>query len=90
MQKNQKKEDAPKEGKDGTYDVYVKSDSDSEHSHDRVDKNGNLLDNYHDSMINRLFNISEEELSNMIYLSNEHCIVEIEKELKAKTKIRRR
>lgn len=76
--------------KDGTFDVYVESDSKSGHSHDHIDKNGNLLDNYHDSMISRFCEISEEELSNITYLSNEQCIIEIEKDLKAKTKIRRR
>lgn len=33
---------------DGTSDVYVASDSPKGHSHDRIDSNGNLLDNYHD------------------------------------------
>jgi len=79
-----------RERKDGTYDVYVKSDSESGHSHDHIDKDGNLLDNYHDSMINRFFNISEEELNNTINLSNEQCIIEIQKDLKVKAKIKRK
>ncbi len=79
-----------RERKDGTYDAYVESDSESGHSHDHIDKYGNLLDNYHDSIINRLYRISEEELSNITYLSNEQCIIEIKKDLKAKTKIKRR
>ena len=79
-----------RERKDGTYDVYVESDSESGHSHDHIDKDGNLLDNYHDIMVNRLFAISEEELNNITYSSNEQCIMEVEKDLKAKTKIRRR
>ena len=33
---------------DGTYDVYIESDSEKEHSHDRIDADGNLLDQYHD------------------------------------------
>ena len=40
-------------------------------------------------MINRLYRISEEELSNITYLSNEQCIIEIEKNIKAKAKIKR-
>ena len=41
------------EGNDGnyTYDVYVKSDSPKGHSHDRIDSNGNLLNNYHDCLL---------------------------------------
>lgn len=79
-----------RERQDGTYDVYVDSDSEKGHSHDHIDKDGNLLDNYHDIMVNRLFAISEEELSNVAYLSNAQCIMEVEKDLKAKTKVRRR
>mgnify|MGYP006926098028 FL=1 len=41
-------------------------------------------------MVNRLFAISEEELSDVAYLSNVQCIMEVEKDLKAKTKVRRR
>lgn len=79
-----------RERQDGTFDVYVKSDSEQGHSHDHIDKDGNLLDNYHDIMVNRLFAISEEELSDVAYLSNVQCIMEVEKDLKAKTKVRRR
>ena len=34
--------------------------------------------------------LNEEELSNVAYLSNAQCIMEVEKDLKAKTKVRRR
>ena len=78
-----------RERKDGTYDVYVESDSEKGHSHDRIDKDGNLLDNYHDCLMNRLFAFSEE-LSDIEYVSNDECIIIVEKDLKAKTKIRRR
>ena len=37
-----------RERMDETYDVYVESDSEKGHSHDRIDKDGNLLNNYHD------------------------------------------
>ncbi len=55
------------ERKDGTYDVYVKSDSERGHSHDHTD----------------------EELSKVNYLSNSQCIMEVEKDLKVKTKVKR-
>lgn len=40
-----------KEGKDWTYDVYVKLDSSKGHSHDRVGLDENLLDKYHDCLL---------------------------------------
>lgn len=40
-----------RERKDGTYDVYVKSDSEKGHSHDHIDSKGNLLDRYHDYLL---------------------------------------
>lgn len=40
-----------REREDGTFDVYVKSDSDKGHSHDHIDSNGNLLDSYHDCLL---------------------------------------
>lgn len=79
-----------RERKDGTYDVYVESDSESGHSHDHIDEDGNLLDNYHDIMVNRLFAIPDAELSDIEYVSNDQCIIIVEKDLKAKTKVRRR
>lgn len=78
-----------RERQDGTFDVYVKSDSERGHSHDHIDKDGNLLDNYHDCLMNRMFAFSEE-LSDIEYVSNDECIIIVEKDLKAKTKIRRR
>lgn len=40
-----------RERDDGTYDVYVKSDSEKGHSHDHIDADGNLLDRYHDCLL---------------------------------------
>ena len=51
------------EGKDGTYDVYVKSDSSKGHSHDRIDSNGNLLDKYHDCLLSVYMMMEQLELS---------------------------
>ena len=51
------------EGKDGTYDVYVKSDSSKGHSHDRIDSDGNLLDKYHDCLLSVYMMMEQLELS---------------------------
>ncbi len=37
-----------RERSDGNYDVYIKSDSESGHSHDLIDSDGNIIENYHD------------------------------------------
>ena len=42
-----------RERQDGTYDVYIKN-GDGDHSHDLIDKDGNLLDSYHDYLIEKL------------------------------------
>ncbi len=47
-----------REREDGTYDVYVESDSDRDHSHDHIDAEGNLLDQYHD-YLQYLYSIRE-------------------------------
>lgn len=52
-----------KEGKDWTYDVYVKLDSSKGHSHDRVDLDENLLDKYHDCLLSIYMMIEQLELS---------------------------
>ena len=51
------------EGKDWTYDVYVKLDSSKWHSHDRVDSDENLLDKYHDCLLSIYMMIEQLELS---------------------------
>lgn len=66
-----------RERSDGTYDVYIKSDSSKGHSHDRVDKDGNLLDNYHDYLLSRLSTLTDEELEYISFASNNECINEI-------------
>lgn len=40
-----------RERKDGTFDVYIKSDSEKGHSHDHIDSEGNILDKYHDCLL---------------------------------------
>lgn len=40
-----------RERKDGSYDVYIKSDSEKGHSHDHIDSKGNILDKYHDCLL---------------------------------------
>lgn len=52
-----------RERNDGTYDVYVKSDSSKGHSHDRIDSNGNLLNNYHDCLLSVYMMMEQLELS---------------------------
>lgn len=52
-----------KEGKDWTYDVYVKLDSSKGHSHDRVDLDENLLDKYHDCLLSIYMMIEQLKLS---------------------------
>lgn len=50
---------------DGYFDVYIRSDSEKEHSHDAIDKDGNFVANYHDYLLDVL---SKEEL---IFLSKQ-------------------
>lgn len=52
-----------KEGKDWTYDVYVKLDSSKGHSHDRVGLDENLLDKYHDCLLSIYMMIEQLEKS---------------------------
>lgn len=46
-----------------TYDVYVKSDLEIGHSHDRIDSDGNLLDKYHDCLLSVYMMMEQLELS---------------------------
>lgn len=78
-----------RERKDGTYDVYTKSDSDKNHSHDHIDKDGNLLDSYHDELVSRLLKITREEISNISYSTTEECIDDIYSMLEQKPKCRK-
>lgn len=52
-----------KEGKDWTYDVYVKLDSSKWHSHDHVGLDKNLLDKYHNCLLSIYMMIEQLELS---------------------------
>lgn len=71
-----------REGRDGTFDVYIQSDSKKGHSHDVVDENGNLLNHYHDTLLSLFSTLSYEELDNVTYATNEDCIKSIQKVLK--------
>lgn len=51
-----------RESTPGTYDVYIKSDSDKGYSHDVIDENGNLIASYHDIICHYLKRLSFEEL----------------------------
>lgn len=66
-----------RERTDGSYDVYVKSDSNKHHSHDRVDKDGNLLENYHDYLLSRLSILTNDELEYVLFASNNDCVKEV-------------
>ena len=75
-----------RERKDGTYDVYVKNEDD-DHSHDRIDKNGNIIANYHDYLVEELSKLDTETLDYISSKSNSECVVEIITMLKqSKTK----
>ncbi len=76
-----------RERKDGTSDVYVKSDSDKYHSHDHIDKDGNLLESYHDYLLSLL---SDDEINFEIFETNEQCVDEISHLLKNKPKTLRK
>lgn len=71
-----------RERKDGNFDVYIQSDSKKEHSHDVVDKDGNLIAHYHDTLISLLSTLTYEDLETISYTSNEDCIKAIQKVLK--------
>ena len=65
-----------RERKDGTYDVYVKND-DGDHSHDRIDKDGNILGSYHDYLVEKLSELDDETLDYISSKSNSECVLEI-------------
>ena len=70
---------------DDTYDVYVESDSDKNHSHDHTDKNGDLLDNYHDYLASLLTN---KEIEFTPFSDNQECINAVNNLLQNKAKIK--
>ena len=61
----------------GTWALYVESDSDDNHSHDVIDKDGNLVDTYHDYLI------KQDGLLDNVYDENEiSTINKIKKKIK--------
>lgn len=56
--------------RDGYFNVYVRSDSDKEHSHDVVDKDGNFIDRYHDYLLDIL---PKEELIRLSKQLKDEC-----------------
>lgn len=63
----------------GLSDVFIKSDSDKEHSHDVVDSHGNIVARYHDYLIG-VFSL--EELSAIATMTKEECHSHIKQMLK--------
>lgn len=53
-----------KRDNDDTSDLYVYSDSGKLHSHDHIDKDGNLLDRYHDCLLS-MYQLRDELLSEL-------------------------
>jgi len=76
------KEYTVRERKDGTYDVYIASDSEKGHSHDRIDSKGNIIDKYHDYLTSRFLLISERDFERIDTLSSDACQQEVESILK--------
>ena len=56
-----------RERSDGTADVYIKSDSNKGHSHDHIDSNGNLIQSYHDYLLDNLSKKQLKVLSEMLH-----------------------
>lgn len=69
----------------GLSDVYIKSDSGKGHSHDVIDRNGNIVDRYHDFLLNELSNFSNEELTQIINLTTNQLVLEVASSLKQKS-----
>ncbi len=53
-----------KRDNDDTSDLYVYSDSGKLHSHDHIDKDGNLLDKYHDCLLS-MYQLREDLISEL-------------------------
>lgn len=53
-----------KRDNDNTFDVYIESDTPKLHSHDHIDADGNLLDDYHDCLLS-LYQLREDLISEL-------------------------
>lgn len=73
------KEYTVRERADGTSDVYIKSNSDKGHSHDRIDSSGNLIESYHDYLLNML---SKDQLKRISTMLHDELNKEVHKTLK--------
>ena len=60
----------------GYSDVYCKSDSSRGHSHDVIDKYGNIIDSYHDYLIYLSNMIYEYQLQSFMLLNDENNLSE--------------
>ena len=66
---------------DGRFDVYIESDSKKRHSHDEIDKNGNITGKYHDYLYDALSMFTREELEAIMTLTNNELVAQISCEL---------
>ncbi len=66
-----------RERSDGTFDVYIASDSSRGHSHHRIDKDGNILETYHDYLFIELSQFSNDELKEIASLTNNETVAYI-------------
>lgn len=69
-----------RERSDGTFDLYTKNGE--KHGHDRLDAEGNLIESYHDYLIEKLFMLNKEQLRYILSKTNSECIAEITEMLK--------
>ena len=78
-----------REREDGTFDVYIASDSERGHSHDHVDSDGNILDHYHDYINLILSNLTSEQLDYISSKTTNECVKIVVEELQnSKKRIR--
>lgn len=68
-----------RERADGTFDIYVTSESDKGHSHDHIDSEGNILDHYHDYLIPREIPVNMLDLNKIDNMTATECQHEVEK-----------
>lgn len=63
---------------DGTSDVYTSNpDSPRLHTHDQIDRYGNILNNFHDYLVDNIEMFSEFELNHIVSISSKKLLMEI-------------
>ncbi len=60
---------------DGKSDVYIVSDSEKGHSHQVIDEDGNLIETYHDYIINQEQIAELKELKEYLLNSEEYILI---------------